>query len=394
MSQDQFYPIVRLKESKSHLISKQHPWIFSGAVQGDLPFPLVYIADAQGEIVATGLSSNNQSSIAVRILAYEKLIVDTPFFLKRLSLAIDGRKALGLYQPDTACRLVNAEADGLPGLIIDQYADALVIQVHTAALEALRDIWLPAFYTFGESLGIKVFVERSTSGRKKEGLQNINNLMRGSLSGPVVIREGSTHYSVNLLSGQKTGLFLDQKDNRLLIRDLSTNKMVLNVFCYTGGFSLQAAQGGARSVTSVDISAAALESLKTDWIVNNLSGNSEVICDDAFNYLRNEKRKFDIVIIDPPAFAKEKKDVSNAFKAYKDLFREGSKLVGAHGLLCVFSCSQYMPEDRFGEALWSALLESGRHGKILKHLGPSLDHGYDVNHPEGRYLKGLLIQLS
>jgi len=389
------YPIVRLKKDKDSLVGKRHPWIFSGALQSLPDEPLVRIADSQGSIFAVGMTSSQGMSIAIRILAYEDVRIDEDFFYKIIEKSISYRQLLGLLSIERACRLVNAEGDGIPGLILDQYSHVWVLQSTNSGIEKLRDLWLPAIYRIGSAFGALVFVERSNSGRKNENLQVVNSLLKGSLSGPVEILEGHARLSVPVMTGQKTGIFLDQAASRLKLNRLASSMDILNLFGYTGAFSIQAGLGGANHVTTVDLSKAALSIAEKDWLNNGLDPvRHTVVESDVFDFVRDKTSKYDCVIVDPPAFAKQKKDIPSAFKAYKDIFRESSKLVRPGGLLWVFSCSHYFDADRFQEVVWTSLLESGREGSVFEHLGANWDHPYNINHPEGTYLKGLLLGLS
>ncbi len=389
------YPICRLKKDKDSLISRRHPWIFSGAIQSIPEAPIVRMADSQGLIFGVGMTSGDGMSIAIRILSFDDVEIDEQFFYKTIEKSINYRKLLGLFSNQCACRIVNAEGDGLPGLIIDQYAHVWVLQSTNSAIDKLRTLWLPAIYKIGAIYGAKVFVERSNSGRKIENLSVINSLLKGSLSGPIEVIEGDARLSVPIMTGQKTGIFLDQAGSRLKLNKLSQSLDVLNLFGYTGSFSIQAGLGGANHVTTVDISKAALSIAESDWGKNNLDvARHSLVESDVFEYIRRERSIFDCVIVDPPAFAKQKKDIPTAFKAYKDIFRESSRLVRPGGLFWVFSCSHYFDSARFQEVVWTSLLESGRKGVIFEHLGAHWDHPYSINHPEGTYLKGLFMGLN
>ena len=278
---------------------------------------------------------------------------------------------------------------------MDRYAHALVIQVGTAGLEALRELWWPILFELAKAEGVAVFVERSQSGRKEEGLQPVNRLLKGSLGGPVTIREGAARISVDLLKGQKTGFFLDQREHRLNVGRVSRDARVLNAFGYTGGFSIHAGLGGASEVATLDISAPALDQAERDWAANGLDPAKHLrMQGDAFELMRGlEPQAWDRVIVDPPAFAKARKDVPAAFKAYKDVFRLGARATAPGGLLWCFSCSQHMDRARFQEAIWTALIEAGRQAQVLAHLGQPIDHPYALDHPEGFYLKGLWLRV-
>ncbi|BDU73659.1 class I SAM-dependent rRNA methyltransferase [Mesoterricola silvestris] len=388
------YSLLRLKPGKEALLSKLHPWVYSGALAAPPTSPLVRLADASGNVLAVGTASAT-NPLAVRIFRFEDGPLDAAFFRQRLDRALEGRILLGLDGPEAGCRWVFGEGDLLPGLVVDRYAHALVIQVGTAGLEALRDIWWPVLYERARAEGITVFVERSQGGRKEEGLAPVNRLLKGSLAGPVTVREGPARLAVDLLKGQKTGFFLDQREHRLFLGRISRGATVLNAFGYTGGFSIHAGLGGAARVATLDISAQALDQAQRDWEANGLDPAAHVRMEgDAFELLRAlEPASFDRVVVDPPAFAKQRKDVEKAFKAYKDVFRLGARATAPGGILGCFSCSQHLDRSRFQEAVWTALLEAGREAQVLAHLGQPMDHPYALNHPEGFYLKGLWIRI-
>lgn len=389
------YPLIRLKPGKEALISRRHPWVYSGALAKPPESHLVRLADDSGQVLGVGTASP-ANPLAARIFRFEDAPLDEAFFRERFETALALRRELGLWHPAGGCRLVFGEGDGLPGLVVDRYAQALVLQVGTAGLESLRDAWWPILFELGRREGIAAFVERSQSGRREEGLDPVNRLLKGSLAGPVTVQEGPARLTVDLLRGQKTGLFLDQREHRLQVGRVSMDRRVLNTFGYTGGFSLHAGLGGAAEVATLDISAPALDQAERDWAANGLDPMRHRRMEgDAFELMRQlEPLAWDRVIVDPPAFAKQRKDVDKAFKAYKDVFRLGARATAPGGMLWCFSCSQHLDRIRFQEAVWTALLEAGREAKVLAHLGQPADHPYALNHPEGFYLKGLWLSLA
>ena len=388
------YPILRLKPGKETLLSKQHPWMYSGALAGIPASTLVRLADASGNVLAVGTASSS-NPLAVRIFRFEDAPLDAAFFKERFQQALALRKTIALDGPETGCRWVFGEGDRLPGLVVDRYSHALVLQVGTAGLETLREVWWPELLDLAKANGISVFVERSQSGRKEEGLELVNRLLKGSLAGPVTIREGAANLTVDLMKGQKTGFFLDQREHRLTVGRVSDGCRVLNAFGYTGGFSIHAGLGGASVVATLDSSAPALDQAERDWVLNGLDPTHHVrMQGDAFELMRElEPESWDRVIVDPPAFAKQRKDLDKAFKAYKDVFRLGARATSRGGMLWCFSCSQHLDRSRFQEAVWTALLEAGREAQVLAHLGQPFDHPYSLNHPEGFYLKGLWLRV-
>lgn len=390
----ELYPLVRLKPGKQDLLSKRHPWVYSGALAQPPAGPLARLADASGNVLAVGTASPS-NPLAVRVFRFDDGPLDAAFFRDRLDAALGLRKLLGLDGPEAGCRWVFGEGDGLPGLVVDRYAHALVVQVGSAGLEALREVWWPVLFERAKAEGLTVFVERSQAGRKEEGLAPVNRLLKGSLAGPVTVREGAARLTVDLLKGQKTGFFLDQREHRLFLGRVSEGCRVLNAFGYTGGFSIHAGLGGAAQVATLDVSAQALDQAERDWALNGLDPARHVRMEgDAFELMRDlEVGGYDRVVVDPPAFAKQRKDVDKAFKAYKDVFRLGARATAPGGLLGCFSCSQHLDRARFQEAVWTALLEAGREAQVLAHLGQPMDHPYALNHPEGFYLKGLWLRL-
>jgi 23S rRNA (cytosine1962-C5)-methyltransferase len=389
------YPLLRLKPGKEALLSKRHPWIFSGAVTAPASASVVRVADESGNVLGVGTASPT-NPLAARIFRFDDAPLDEAFFRARFESALALRKTLGLWDPQGGCRWIFGEGDGLPGLVVDRYAHALVLQVGTAGLEALRDAWWPVLWEIAKREGLTAFVERSQSGRKEEGLDPVNRLLKGSLAGPVTVNEGAAKLSVDLLRGQKTGFFLDQRAHRLQVGSHAEGCRVLNAFGYTGGFSIHAGLGGATEVATLDISAPALDQAERDWAANGLDPAAHLRMEgDAFELMRQlEPGAWDRVIVDPPAFAKQRKDVDKAFKAYKDVFRLGARATASGGLLWLFSCSQHLDRARFQEAVWTALLEAGRDARVLAHLGQPADHPYALNHPEGFYLKGLWLAVD
>ena len=388
------YSLVRLKPGKEALLSKLHPWVYSGALAEPPTTHLVRLADDSGNVLAVGTASAS-NPLAVRIFRFDDGRLDRELFRERLGAALAGRKLLGLDGPESGCRWVFGEGDRLPGLVVDRYGPALVIQVGTAGLEALRELWWPELEALARAEGVTAFVERSQSGRKEEGLLPVNRLLKGSLAGPVTVREGAAQLTVDLHKGQKTGFFLDQREHRLFLGRISRGCRVLNAFGYTGGFSIHAGLGGADHVATLDISVPALDQAERDWIRNGLDpARHQRLEGDAFELMRVlAPESYDRVIVDPPAFAKQRKDLDKAFKAYKDVFRLGARATARGGVLGCFSCSQHLDRNRFQEAVWTALLEAGREAQVLAHLGQPMDHPYALNHPEGFYLKGLWLRV-
>ncbi|HKK87789.1 MAG TPA: class I SAM-dependent rRNA methyltransferase [Saprospiraceae bacterium] len=384
---------VFLKKNKSRIMDVRHPWIFSGALQTsreDIEAgELVRVSDSQGQFKAIGHWGSG--SIAVRILSWEDRPIDRVFWEEKLHAAIELRLQLGLYKPgENDCfRLVHGEGDGLPGLIVDYYAGVVVLQCHSKGM--LKESQsLSAAFLNNTLLDIHSVYLRAEGPAAAGG---INRFLSGEHAELTVLENG-LKYHVDVVEGQKTGFFLDQRDNRMLLRRLSKGKKVLNCFCYTGGFSISALEGEATSVESVDVSKTALQVLEKNLALNHFTGDRhETLRGDALKYLNElEASSYDVVILDPPAFAKSRKKRHNAVQAYKRLNAAGMKVLRPGGLLMTYSCSQVVDEKLFTNTVVAAGLEAGGDYRILKKLQQGMDHPVHLFHPEGRYLKGLLLR--
>ena len=392
----QKYPKMILKAGRERSLLRGHPWLFSGAVASfpanAEPGQIVCAVASDQQSIALGFF-NPSSDIVFRALTSEPdAVIDGEFWLSRFRLSA-ALRARVLPPETTACRLVNAEGDGMPGLIVDRYGDQLVMSIHTAGIERHRAEILRAMDEAYSPSGI---YERSEGGaRKAEGLRESVGAVSGAENPAVVeILENGLRFQVDIVSGQKTGFFLDQRDSRTLIRSLSRGAQVLNCFSYTGAFSVYAACGGAQRVVSVEASAAANEAAATHLSLNGLSAeNHPVIRADVFQYLRKTEDLFDLIILDPPAFAKAKRDIRTASRGYKDISLQAMKRLRPGGLLATFSCSNYIDEDLFEKIVAGAAQDAGRAVRLLKRLGPGPDHPTNLVHTEGRYLKGLLVGL-
>lgn len=369
-----------------------HPWIFSGAirdVEGD-PGPADSVAVHCGdEFLGCGLYSP-QSQIRVRLYSRKRHECDRPY-LRQALLAARNRRRLLLSRQTTCYRLVNSEGDSLPGLCIDVYGNIAVLQLTTAPMDTRRRMILELLL----EMGFASVVERSdASVRSAEGLEPQRGLLHGSLPDPLLVQENGLFFQVDPQEGQKTGFFLDQRDNRQLLGSLAKGAEVLNGFCYTGGFSLAALRGGAQYVKSIDISGSALHMLRRNLQHNQLEQAHHVMEKaDMFEALRDEDSEFQIVVLDPPPFVKNASSVPKAMRGYKDINRLALQRVRSGGLLMSFSCSGHIDMNRFEEALRWAAMDSGRQVQLLRRLGPGSDHPRLLGHPEGEYLKGLLLQV-
>lgn len=394
---------IYLKKGREKPLRQRHPWVFSGAirrVEGQPePGDLVDIADIEGNWLARGYY-NPHSQIRGRVLTWdEELEIDEAFWHGRLARAIAGREALDLEPQTNAYRLVHSEADGLPGLIVDRYGDYLVVQCASLGIDRRKEMLFDLLQGLLEPAGI---VERSdVSVRTKEGLYEVAGVPRGRRPPDAYpVRENGHTFLVSLLEGQKTGMYLDQRDNRALLgqRHFVAGKTVLNLFSYTGGFALYAAQAGAYAITNVDSVAAVLTQAQHNMAENGYASRpgDEYIVGDAFQVLRQYRdsgRQFDVVILDPPKFAYTKQDVERACRGYKDLNWLGLRLVRPGGLLATFSCSGLVSADLFQKVVFGAAVDAGREAQIIYTLSQGPDHPILLTFPESAYLKGLLCRV-
>jgi len=390
------HSIIRLKHEKDALRNNRHPWIFSGALagKGDRPKAgeIVTVCTSGNEPFAAGFF-NPGTDIAIRVLSWNPdAAIDRGFFKSRIHAAIRNRSAM--RGDANAYRLVNAEGDRLPGLIVDQYGPILVVSIETAGMESCRE-WI--FDILAEELNPEAIYEKSSGrSRSREGLEYRTGWVGGK-TGPekLKIMENGLQFEVDIPRGQKTGFFLDQRDNRKLISSLCAGKSVLNCFSYSGAFSVYAAKGGASKVVSVDSSSEANATASVNLGLNGFSGDSFPVLEaDLFDFLRNPGEKYDLVILDPPAFAKSVKDVERAAKGYQEINRLAMRHLKEGGLLATFSCSNPVTPDLFEKMLRRSARDAKKEAQILKTLGPGMDHPLSVFHPEGRYLKGLLLRIQ
>lgn len=389
---------IVLKPGREKSLLRRHPWIFSGAVDRveDPPAPgdTVRLCNAAGEPLALAAWSP-ESQIRARVWSFAPSTkIDTDFFSARLRQAIELRRDL-LMVNDGACRLVNAESDGLPGLIIDRYAGYLVCQFLSTGSEFWRDAIVNSLK---ELLPCKGIYERSdTDVRHKEGLPARTGILMGEAPPPLLeIQENGLRYLVDVHGGHKTGFYLDQRDNRLQLGPLCNEAEVLNGFAYTGGFGLRALQGGARQLVNVDSSEQALSLLDRNVELNGLDRKRvDNLHEDMFECLRrlqHEQRRFDIIVLDPPKFVDSKAHLVRASRGYKDINRLAFLLLRPGGYLLTFSCSGLLTPDLFQKIVADAAVDAGRAGVILRHFSQAPDHPVRLSFPEGSYLKGLLVK--
>ncbi len=392
-------PRLTLKPGRERSLLRRHPWVFSGAigkVQGSPQSGAnVEIRAADGAFLAWAAYSP-ASQIRARVWSFDEAEVPGPdLFRKRIEAALALRRAAIPAQASDAFRLVHGESDGLPGLIADRYADVLVVQIVSAGCERWRE---PLIEILRDISGCARVYERSdTEGRGLEGLAPRSRAVSGAEpDGPTRILEHGIKYEVDVVSGQKTGFYLDQRDNRARVGLLASGREVLNGFCYTGGFSLSALSGGARSVLSVDSSAPALAMAKRNLALNGLeAGRAEWLQADVFEALRGlqrEGRQFDLVVLDPPKFAPTPKDSARAARGYKDINLNALKLLRPGGLLATFSCSGGVSPELFQKIVAGAAADAGASLVLQERFSAAPDHPVLVEFPEGEYLKGLLLE--
>ena len=388
------YPRIGIKKNREIPLLKGHPWIFSGALafvdEGIQPGDVVCATSSDGRKL--GLGFFNHGSIAFRFLTGDSsTVIDADFWRRRIRRAISLRKRI--IPPGTdAYRLVNAEGDSMPGLIVDCYRDCIVFSIQTAGMDRWRERLVELFR---EELKPQTVYERSEGlSRQLEGLADRTGPIVGDIPPRIEILENGLHFEVDIVSGQKTGFFLDQRPNRELIRTISRDAFVLNCFSYTGAFSVYAVRGGAKRVVSVDSSAIANQIALRNLLRNGLNTVTHpVVTADCFDYLRKTADLFDLVILDPPAFAKSGKDLKHAARAYKEINLQAARHISSGGFLATFSCSNRMDEELFRKVVLGAVLDAGKSAKILSITGAGPDHPVSLAHPEGRYLKGFLLSL-
>lgn len=388
---------IKLKKGKEDSLLRFHPWVFSGAVEST-PTDI-----EEGDIVKV-VSNDNRfigvghfqiGSIAVRILSFEDTSIDLTFFEERLSAAYDLRKTLNLIRHDNnAFRLVHGEGDFLPGLIVDVYGNTAVVQAHSPGMHFARNTIAQALVGLKDA-GIKnVYYKSETTLPFKAQLDPQNDYIVGGYETNIAIENG-LKFQVDWLKGQKTGFFVDQRDNRSLLEHYAKGRSVLNMFCYTGGFSFYAMRGGANLVHSVDSSAKAIALTKAN-VELNFPGDSrhEAYAEDAFKFLNTIDNKYDLIILDPPAFAKHRSAIKNALIGYRKLNAKAFEKIRPGGILFTFSCSQAINKELFRLAVFSAAAMSKRKVRILHQLTQPADHPINIYHPEGEYLKGLILYVE
>jgi 23S rRNA (cytosine1962-C5)-methyltransferase len=392
------YRIIQLKRGKEESLRRFHPWVFSGAIhQADSDLEegdIVRVVTSTGEFIAVG--HYQQGSIAVRVLSFSDVAIDDAYWESRLRSALGMRQAIGLADSPTnnTYRLVHGEGDHLPGLIIDVYGKTAVMQAHSIGMHLCRkQIAVQLVKVMGERLQHVYYKSETTL----PYMELENGFLYGGSNDNVALENGLKFY-VDWLRGQKTGFFVDQRENRLLLQQYARGRRVLNMFCYTGGFSFYAMRGGAELVHSVDSSAKAIE-LTNRNVELNFPGDQrhEAFCEDAFKYMDNvpaDNVPYDLVVLDPPAFAKHRGALHNALKGYTRLNQKAMQIIAPGGILFTFSCSQVVTKDNFRNAVFTAAALARRKVRILHQLHQPADHPINIYHPEGEYLKGLVLYVE
>lgn len=392
------YNNIYLKKGKEDSLKRFHPWVFSGAIahmddgieEGDI----VRVITQSGAFIALG--HYQIGSIAVRVLSFQDIAIDDDFWKQRLAAALLMRQCAGIADnpENNTFRLVHGEGDNLPGLVIDCYGKTAVMQAHSVGMHVCRNVIARQLVEVMGNRIENVFYKSETTLPFKADLGQENGFIYGGSDDNVAVENG-LKFHVDWLKGQKTGFFVDQRENRRLLEHYAKGKTVLNMFCYTGGFSFYAMRGNAKAVHSVDSSAKAIE-LTNANVELNFPGDKrhQAFCEDAFKFLDAAKDKYDLIILDPPAFAKHRAALHNALKGYTRLNVKAFEKIKSGGILFTFSCSQVVTKDNFRNAVFTAAALAGRNVRILHQLHQPADHPINIYHPEGEYLKGLVLYVE
>lgn len=392
------YPKIILKKGKEESLKRFHPWVFSGAIQ-HLPQQMeegdvVVVCNSEGKFVAVG--HYQVGSIAVRVLSFRDVAIDESFWQSRLKSALTMRQTIGIADnpENNTYRLVHGEGDLLPGLVIDVYGKTAVMQAHSVGMHCSRHDIAQALVAVMGSRIENIYYKSETTLPFKAELGQENGFIYGGSDDNTAVENGLKFY-VDWLKGQKTGFFVDQRENRALLEHYAKGRKVLNMFCYTGGFSFYAMRGGALKVHSVDSSAKAIELTKRNVALNFPGdGRHEAYCEDAFKFLDQLGNQYDLIILDPPAFAKHRAALHNALKGYIRLNSKAFEKIESGGVLFTFSCSQVVTKENFRNAVFTAAAQAGRKVRILHQLHQPADHPVNIYHPEGEYLKGLVLYVE
>ena len=393
---------IRLRKGKTESLKRFHPWIFSGAIDGADPGieegDLVRVVDASGNFLAIGHCQIG--SIAVRVLSFTERPIDSSFWTERLAEAYALRRSLHLAianeEENNIFRLVHGEGDRLPGLVVDVYGRTAVMQAHTVGMHVCRKEIAAALIEACEGRIGSVYYKSDTTLPFKAEVDRASGFLIGGGDACDTAVENRLRFHIDWLRGQKTGFFIDQRDNRSLLEHYSKGRRVLNMFCYTGGFSVYALRGGAELVHSVDSSAKAIDLTNANVALNfpAVGTRHEAFAEDAFKFLEHAPASYDLIILDPPAFAKHRGAIAQALKGYTRLNAIAFKKIHPGGIIFTFSCSQAVSKEQFRLAVFTAAAQSGRHVRILHQLHQPADHPVNIYHPEGEYLKGLVLQVE
>ena len=387
------YKSIRLRKGKDESLKRFHPWIFSGAIQqmdeGIQEGDIVRVLTFEGDFIATG--HYQQGSIAVRVLTFSDVEIDDEYWHSRLQSALQMRQAIGLAAD--SYRLVHGEGDNLPGLIIDVYGKTAVMQAHSIGMHFMRKQIAQALINVMESRISHIYYKSETT-LPFMTADDMNGFLYGGSDENIAVENG-LKFRVDWLKGQKTGFFVDQRENRSLLEQYAKGKRVLNMFCYTGGFSFYAMRGGAELVHSVDSSAKAIELTRENVELNfPHDPRHEAFCEDAFKFLERIESSYNLIILDPPAFAKHRGALHNALKGYTRLNQKAFEKIEKGGILFTFSCSQVVTKDHFRNAVFTAAALAKRKVRILHQLHQPADHPINIYHQEGEYLKGLVLYVE
>ncbi len=387
-----------LRRGKSESLKRFHPWVFSGAIAGAngalTEGDVVRVVSAEGELM--GYGHYQIGSIAVRMLTFDEEAIDAAFWVSRLGEAFSLRRALMLTgrEDNDIYRLVHGEGDRLPGLVVDVYGRTAVMQAHSVGMHRSRMEIAHALVEASDGLIENVYYKSETTLPYKADLHQENGFLVGEDDGNIATENG-LKFHIDWLRGQKTGFFVDQRENRSLLEHYAKGRNVLNMFCYTGGFSVYAMRGEANLVHSVDSSAKAIDLTRANAELN-FPGDTrhEAFAEDAFKFLETAGSNYDLIVLDPPAFAKHKDALPRALKGYTRLNAIAFRKIKKGGIVFTFSCSQAVNKDQFRLAVFTAAAQSGRHVRILHQLHQPADHPINIYHPEGEYLKGLVLEVE
>jgi hypothetical protein len=392
------YKNIYLKHRKEESLKRFHPWVFSGAIhhmdEGIAEGDTVRVITADGNCIAVG--HYQLGTITVRVLSFDDIAIDDSFWQQRMQSALAMRESIGVANNpnNNTYRLIHGEGDNLPGLIIDCYGTTAVMQAHSVGMHVCREQICKALVEVMGDRIKNVYYKSETTLPFKAELGQENGFIYGHTDNNTAVENGLS-FHVDWLKGQKTGFFVDQRENRSLLEHYAKGKSVLNMFCYTGGFSVYAMRGGANIVHSVDSSAKAIELTNHNVAMNFPNDNRhEAFCEDAFKYLDDNDKKYDLIVLDPPAFAKHRMALHNALKGYIRLNIKGLQRIKPGGILFTFSCSQAVSKENFRNAVFTAAAQAGRNVRILHQLHQPADHPVNIYHPEGEYLKGLVLYVE